>query len=67
MAERIERCETCQFFDVAGIDNSGGCHVGPRQFVGFGASGTPIFMWPRQYQDDWCGEWKPIPAVEPPQ
>ncbi len=84
MADRIERCETCKFWDWLGNEpepetDKGLCRRLPPvipptatalvEWHGPGdiPYGSLAAVYPITDQDDWCGEWQPIPAVEPMQ
>ena len=73
MSERIERCETCRWWDNprenehgAGL-LTGSCNRFPPLYVGRRKPSDDDEphddpdMWaqPPMYQDDWCGEWQP--------
>jgi hypothetical protein len=57
-----ERCDTCRFWENAGVEGNlsiGVCHRYPRTMM-FDSNGAPRSAeQPAHVGDDWCGEWQP--------
>jgi len=62
VSERLERCETCRWWDredsMVGI-----CHRrAPLPWHDFDDA-PPASWWPTTNENDWCGEWTPADSA----